>query len=124
MKLWLDNNRPPPVSGGWTWVKTTAEAQRYLVAKVVTEASLDHDLDTPTSGGDLVAWMAATGHWPTHAPKVHSGNVDAAKAMKATIADTCPQPPAPVTKVKPENRLANGGSQRYSPGSAKPKTLY
>jgi hypothetical protein len=123
MKLWLDNNRPPPASGGWTWVKTIDEAKRYLVAKVVTEASLDHDLDTPTSGGDLVAWMGETGHWPTHAPKVHSGNVDAAKTMKAAIADTCPSPPPPITKAKVPTRLATGGSTRYSPGS-KRSTLY
>ncbi len=124
MKLWLDNNRPPPQSGGWTWVKTTEEAKRYLISGVVSAASLDHDLDTPTSGGDLVAWMAQTGHWPATAPKVHSGNVDAAKAMKSAIADTCPSPPPPSTPAKPPTRLATGGSSRYSPGSTTRTTLY
>jgi hypothetical protein len=42
MKLWLDDLRPAP--GGWTWVKTAAEAIRLLDEETVEEISLDHDL--------------------------------------------------------------------------------
>lgn len=108
MKLWLDDIRPAPP--GWTHVRSVPEAQRFLLAGVVEEASFDHDLgagcergcwttgdvveqacarpcDCPChlTGYDLCKWMAETGHWPTARPRIHSANVVGRENIRLTI---------------------------------------
>jgi hypothetical protein len=108
MKLWLDDVRPAPE--GWTHVKTVAAAKAALLTGEVEVASLDHDLglgDVDPSdpralleratelfgsrarleenGSTLVRWMAETGHWPRHKPRVHSANPVGAEYMRAMI---------------------------------------
>jgi hypothetical protein len=105
IKVWLDDSRPAPQD--WLRVTSVVSAQRLLEAGLVHEISLDYDLGwcadcihrgehlkhtgqrhcphTPT-GYDLVAWMAATGHWPRLPPAVHSGNLDGGARMLGVIA--------------------------------------
>jgi hypothetical protein len=111
MRLWLDNARPAPA--GWTLARTLDEAKRLLSSQGVERASLDHDLDGGETGMQLLEWMKETGHWPRYAPKVHSGNVEAAAKMKRHISAFCGRPPAP----KPPRRsrpMSKGGSRRYA----------
>ena len=105
LSIWLDDSRPAP--SGWLRVTTVASAKRLLEAGIVGQISLDYDLGwcaecvtrgehlkhsgqrhcphMPT-GYDLVAWMAETGHWPSHPPVVHSGNMDGGARMLGLIA--------------------------------------
>ena len=119
MKIYLDNRRPAPP--GWTAVRTLADARRHLETTAVERISLDHDLDDGETGLQLLEWMKDTGHWPRFAPKVHSGNIEGAIAMKKFVSAYCGRPPAP----KPPRRsrpLSKGGSSRY--GEALNRRLY
>jgi hypothetical protein len=105
MKLWLDDVRPAP--RGYTLVKTLAEAKKHLETGVES-ASLDHDLADGETGVQLLEWMKETGHWPRYKPRVHSGNVKGAIAMKR-LTSQCGRPDAPKPPRKPK-----AGSNRYS----------
>jgi len=106
INLWLDDIRPAPI--GWLHVTTIAEAKRLLEAGRVKRASLDHDLGACEAcmgpwregltasgpmphcshvgtGYDLCLWMAETGHWPVHAPIVHSANPVGRERMQGVI---------------------------------------
>jgi hypothetical protein len=105
MKLWLDDERPPPQ--GWSLAKNLNEAKEFLMTGAVLEASLDHDLgirkigtkkiirpDGSTqeeeitleeNGTHLVDWMINTNHWPKTKPKVHSMNPVGAARMRQLI---------------------------------------
>lgn len=109
MRLWLDNTRPAPK--GWTAVKTVADAQKHLESAGVERLSMDHDLDGDETGMHVLEWMKNTGHWPRYAPKVHSGNPDGAKRMKAFIAEHSGRPDAPRSTRR---KLSTGGSNRYA----------
>jgi hypothetical protein len=114
MNLWLDDVRDPNDHGaiGYVWVKTVAEAQRWILAGTVEHASLDHDLGICVdcrrgmsddewvqknqglamphcthvgTGYTLCLWMAETGHWPREKPTVHSQNPLGAKRMRGVI---------------------------------------
>jgi hypothetical protein len=113
MRLWLDNQRPAPA--GWTAAKTLADAKRHLESQSVERISLDHDLDNDETGLQLVEWMKDTGHWPRFKPKVHSGNVEGAIAMKRLISAHCGRPDAP-KPPKGSRPLSKGGSRRYNRG--------
>ena len=85
MKLWLDDNRVPPID--YIWVKTAPEAIQYLMSGLVEEASLDHDLgllDCGT-GYDVVLFLEQCPQfWPDHVA-VHSRNPVASKRMRTVI---------------------------------------
>ena len=110
MRLYLDDMRPCPV--GWFPAKNVDEAkniiQMMLDHAAFDEASLDHDLGACEAcmgpwregltasgpmphcshvgtGYDLCVWMAETGHWPLHAPTVHSANPVGRERMQGVI---------------------------------------
>ncbi len=95
MRVWLDDRRPPP-SPQWVWVKTPDEAIDLLGTGQVEELSLDHDLgigvgDDERTGYDVLLWIeeqvgtgAAT--FPVPVLKVHSANPPAHERMARAIA--------------------------------------
>lgn len=88
MKLWLDDERDPKdpyiqgefgAEGDEIWVKTAAEAIRYLKSGNVTHISLDHDLGPKSAGTgmDVAKWIeeqAFHGTLPRLDWDVHSMN--------------------------------------------------
>ena len=91
MKLWLDDTRKPPDST-WAWVRTAEEATAWLRQDIVSEASLDHDLDLANlgkenfTGYDVVCWLEKHPvHWPWDGVEVHSMNPVGAEKMRVVI---------------------------------------
>lgn len=108
MKLWHDDIRRPP-DDTWTWCRTNAAAERFLLHNLnaVTEASLDHDLgfdtedpdangarllrgDSELTGRDLARWMVENDLVP---PKVtvHSWSPPGAAAIAAILREGDPE---------------------------------
>ena len=96
MRVWLDDERKPPV--GFTWVKTADEAIALLETGKVEFLSLDHDLadehyaDMSRSTGfkektgyDVVCWLEATDLWPPLGCAVHSFNPVGRARMLAVL---------------------------------------
>lgn len=72
MKLWVDDERVPPL--GWTWAKTSAEALALLRGGTPIEAiSLDHDLGGEDTTRPIVLHLAEFGGWPAEV-FVHTAN--------------------------------------------------
>jgi hypothetical protein len=91
LKLWLDDTRKPPEEG-WHWVRTAEEAVAWLRDDVVSIASLDHDLDLPSLGGqpltgyDVAAWLEShPNHYPSGGVVVHSMNPAGAERMRVAL---------------------------------------
>lgn len=88
MKLFLDDERKPPV--GWILVKWPEEAIKYLKTGEVTIISLDHDLgdDNRGTGYDVILWiekeMFLHGFNPPEI-KIHSANSSARIKMELGI---------------------------------------
>lgn len=99
MKLWVDDEREPPV--GWGWVKNARGAKVVIESLTVEEISLDHDMpdcghtgcpidsgkcDCPT-GYDVALFIedrAAKGIKPPKW-KVHSKNPNGAYKIKQAL---------------------------------------
>jgi hypothetical protein len=88
MRIWLDDERPPP--DGWLAVRTAPEAIRMLAAGAVTEISLDHDIGPPAAGSgyDVLLWIERAvverGFRPP-ALRVHSANPVGRARMEQAI---------------------------------------
>lgn len=98
MKLWLDDERDPQnpfiqsefgAMGDEFWVKTAAQAIRYLAQGTVESISLDHDLGPGAGSGQEVAnWIeeqAFRGTLPRLVWAVHSMNIVGAKTMTRAL---------------------------------------
>jgi hypothetical protein len=84
MKLWLDDQRPPPK--GWIWAKTVPVAIELMNTGQVVEASLDHDLGEGNAEGyALCLWMAEHDIWPTEGIAIHSANAPGADRITGVI---------------------------------------
>jgi hypothetical protein len=93
-QIWLDDRRPPP-SRDWDWVRTPEEAIDLLRTGEVERLSLDHDLGLDVGGRertgyDVLAWLeqeVGTGRatFPLPALEVHSANPPAAARMERAI---------------------------------------
>jgi hypothetical protein len=88
MKVFLDDERPPPP--GWIGVRWPEEAIAYLQTNTVEELSLDHDLGDDTRGTDydVILWIeesvAIRGFRPPRII-VHSANPSARVKMELAI---------------------------------------
>ncbi|WKW85810.1 hypothetical protein SEA_PHINKBODEN_5 [Gordonia Phage PhinkBoden] len=82
MKLWVDDERPPPE--GWVWAKDSATAISALGTANVSHLSLDHDLGTRPDGAvddtrAVVNWICemrglyGDDYWPA-VVYVHTAN--------------------------------------------------
>lgn len=88
MKVYLDDERPPPA--GWTRVYWPEEAIALLEAGGVTHISLDHDLgdDEHGTGYDVVLWIEEAVMTRGSVPpqmSVHSANSSARQKMEHGI---------------------------------------
>jgi hypothetical protein len=94
VKLWLDDVRPAPE--GWRHVKNAMDAIAFLQTGLVTEASLDYDVqwsppysvedwENNQTGFAVVRWMAMHDMWPAGGVAVHSANVAGAERMREVI---------------------------------------
>lgn len=85
MKLWHDDERPPP-DDSWMVAKTNDEALIALETGMVTEADLDYVLRFPENGMELVTEMARLKLLP---PKVniHSASYRGAAEMAKVLSD-------------------------------------
>ncbi len=88
MKVFLDDERPPPP--GWKLVRWPEEVIALLEAGGVDEVSLDHDLgdDEHGTGYDVLLWIeeaVATSDFEPPALRVHSANTSARLKMEAAI---------------------------------------
>lgn len=98
IKLWLDDERLPPV--GWTWAKNYAECVELLRkhGHTVAELSLDHDLaiahylGDPTAektGYDIALWMVERNVWPA-VVRIHSANPVGRERMASMVRRNAP----------------------------------
>src|SRR4051794_14205086 len=85
MKVWVDDVRLPPAKD-WTFATSVHAAIALMETGLVTEASLDHDLEAelPT-GYDFCLWMAEHDIWPRERIAVHSANPVGAARMVGVI---------------------------------------
>ena len=87
--LFLDDRRDPPAGGGWTVVRSSAEAIRLLATGDVTYISFDHDLGDEDTGMLVVDWLderASTDpSFPVPAWRVHSANPVGAARIRAAM---------------------------------------
>lgn len=86
MKLWLDDEREPPDSEGWLWVRNVWDAMKMLRSGDVEVISLDYNLGRmhPT-GMELLIWMIENKRWPWVGIYVHSRHPVGAIAMQLVI---------------------------------------
>ena len=89
MKVFLDDQRPPPA--GWTLVRWPDEAIALLKSGAVTHISLDHDLgdDRRGTGYDCITWIERAVVEEDFSPPiitVHTGNSAARERMVAGVA--------------------------------------
>jgi hypothetical protein len=85
VNLWLDDRVPPPTPH-WIWIKTVKEVKVFLTEQKVHMISLDHDLgENQEPGYDLVKWMMVNKLWSRAKPQVHSMNPVGGANMKALI---------------------------------------
>jgi len=82
--VYMDDVRNAP--HGWKLTRTLDDTKALLIAGLVDQLSLDHDMGefSPT-GMDLVDWMVQTRHWPKFKPVVHSANPVGKLRMQMTI---------------------------------------
>src|SRR5688572_4381266 len=88
MKIYLDDERNPTPTWGneWVIVRRVKDVQTLLLAGLVDQLSLDHDLgENEPTGYDLCKWMAEHNIWPQVACTIHSANPVGMQNMKATI---------------------------------------
>lgn len=93
MRVWLDDERPPP-DDSWIHVRTPEDAVALLTAGDVTDLSLDHDLGL-TGGGrertgyDVLLWLEREVETRRlSVPEritIHSANVGARRRMELAI---------------------------------------
>lgn len=89
MKVWLDDERPPP--HGWTWSRTASDAIYLLDNHNVTYISLDHDLGDAfaKTGYDVAKWIEGRVHAdPEYKPpviEIHTGNPVGRRNIQAAI---------------------------------------
>ncbi|HEY5961276.1 MAG TPA: cyclic-phosphate processing receiver domain-containing protein [Polyangiaceae bacterium] len=89
MKVYLDDNRPPP--DGWTLARSADEAIALLRQGSVTEMSLDYDLGDPHfgTGLDVLDWLErALADRRLTLPRLtaHSGSLLGRRRLEASIA--------------------------------------
>jgi hypothetical protein len=116
MKLYLDDTRAAPPD--WIPVRTVDQAKSFLRTGHVEQLSLDYDLGGDSNAMPLLDWMRDHKHWPKYAPKVHSGNVQGALAMKAFIANHAAhldRAPAAKRGPKPHHRPGRYGRALATP---------
>lgn len=92
LRLWLDDERQPPL--GWIWARSVAQAKTFIENNhflgIEWEAlSLDHDLGDfggpGQEGHDFLNWMCETNNWPHQKPVVHTSNPYERDMMRRTI---------------------------------------
>lgn len=72
MKLWVDDERRPPV--GWNWARSSEMALIFLNGpEHWDEMSLDHDLGGDDTTRKVVLWMCENEVWPD-VVHVHTAN--------------------------------------------------
>ena len=89
INLYLDDMRTP-MNGMmpdtfWVVVRTIEATKTLLLAGLVEEMSLDHDLGLGDTGYDLVKWMEAQNVWPSGSITVHSANPSGRDNMVAVL---------------------------------------
>jgi hypothetical protein len=116
MRLWLDDERKPPV--GWEWAKTYEEAVAAFQRATVTICSLDHDLGeehyallqdphgyeenlgkmTVATGYHVALWMVKESVFPPRI-LVHSMNPTGSAAMVKLLSRHHPEGTKAVLRV-------------------------
>lgn len=74
MKLWIDDEQPPPIEerDEWTWFDEPAKALKYLsenYEKVKTVA-LDNDMGGKLEGYDILCWIERQVHLGRGFPEI------------------------------------------------------
>jgi hypothetical protein len=105
MKVFLDDERPPP--DGWKLVRWPEEVIALLKTEKVTEISLDHDLgdDEHGTGYDVILWIEERVAMKNFLPpkiNVHSANSSARQKMEAGIKS--------IERLQKFNTLRNQGN--------------
>jgi hypothetical protein len=88
MKLYLDDERQPPV--GWVLVKTAHDAIQILSEQEVNHVSLDHDLGPEENGTgyDVLLWIeeqVATAGYRPPIISIHTANTSAFVKMTNAV---------------------------------------
>src|SRR5262245_52917063 len=87
MRLWIDDERPPP-DNTWTWAKTASAAYNIWSMHEPEEISFDHDLG---NGGDTrvlatsILGMAQSGQRQPPRWYVHSANPVGAEYLTSVL---------------------------------------
>jgi len=100
--LYLDDSRMGPNNGfesvdigweGWVIARSTESVKTLLLAGLVNDLSLDHDMGYDSQdigrmnpdGKSLVMWMVEENCWPKGIITIHSANIYRAQEMKELI---------------------------------------
>lgn len=89
MRLWVDDERPPP-DDTWTWVKTADEALDAFLNRGlnIVEISFDHDLGEGGTTRELASCVLGLAHAGQRQPPrwyVHSANPVGKEWLESTL---------------------------------------